>query len=819
MTTQTIRPNGTNTQNNYVVIGGGTPAGAASDASDATYVRSTDANPIVFDMGTYALATTAGAAERCLRVRGKVRGSSQDGTSGAAQVAAWQMGNVGIGGGIGAWWQGDAALFGLLAEHDGTLFNDANGSEWTQAALNGIQVQFFSYTIGGFSCRLYDFWLDLDIRTQPTQTIAALGTVTVTHSPTLAWTQVIHDSQAQIAYQIRVFDKSINATPAWTDTSGLAWDSAVTPSAAAARRLPSFANSNYRAFVSVAKDFNGAKWWSTPTSIDFTMNCTPGVPTLVTPAAASTQNTNLPVVTCKLPTPPTDSPTLAPNKVMAQWQLAADAGFTTSLETVTDATWYTVTHGAISGVPTATPLTIGTWYVRARALDFYGAVSSWSSAQAFTIAHPPSSTVVTPSGAQIITYDPAGNTFDWGFYSTSPDEEQTAYEVVIEDNGDGTLLVDTGKITSAIPEAAIVVPATSKDQTLRWKVKVWDADDVASVYSGYAIFQASDSPNVVVTVTPDPSTSPQPAISWVMTGSSGRTQVAYRVALLTASGSTAYDTGKVNDPTTDSWQPPDASTLMNLSSYSVMVFVWDNYGLTGNDTDDFTTMWTVPAAPDFVVDTDTIDTNGYVGINWTDASIDPAWVSWRVYRRETTVTSSWTLLAEDFSGLSSHQYRDSLVKANVSYDYVVAQVVTEFASEVESVYAPATVMADASHYWLIDPNDLGLSVKLPLVKSDDFTEEYETSELLLVGRGRKVDFGDRWGYRGTMVAQLRDDTVTASDMKLAIQAAKNDRSALYLRTPFGELWQVVVGDIAFSRVDGSGIAEWLDVTIPYIEVA
>lgn len=823
MTTHTLRPNGTLTANNWAAHGAADQALATSDASDASYIQSTDVNEIKFQFGTYAL----GASERCLRIRPKMRLQSADGTT-ATQMATGMV----VGDGT-HWLDGDATIAAALAEYDGTLFAKTPlGGEWLQSDIDGIQARYFAYgtTTGPVTPKIMDVWIDLDVRTKPSVVTTALGTVTNTHQPTLSWTATINDSQSQTAYQIKIYDTAINASPDPTvDTSGLVWDTNKVAGAVASRRLPPLKNGTYWIFVRVAKDFNATDWWSDyATHIVLTMNTNPAVPTQVTPDGSTTILTNTPALTAMMPVPPTDNAQAAPNKTTPQWQLARDAGFTTSVQTVGETddngatVWHSYATAAASNVPLANPLGIGTWYIRARSLDFYGGVSAWTSGVSFVVAHPPSATVVSPIGGNTTTYDGVnGNAFEWLFYSTSPDEHQTAYEVVIEDNTDGSSVLDTGKVTSTDQAPLVIVPSAYKDVPLRWKVKVWDTDDTAAVaYSPYGLFQVSDDPTVTIDLEPNPATSPQPTISWTVSGSSGRFQTAYRVAIFDDNDDIVWDTNKVIDSVTTSITVPDASILVNSSNYTAIVFVWDNYNLTNSASVDFTTEWTEPATPAFTVDTSTIDTAGYVGVTWDESDVDPSWVVWRVYRRETGVTD-WELLTEDDSVQPTHAYHDFVVKANTLYEYVVVQVISEFEALVESVYVPTMVNTGGASYWLLCPDDFGLSVRLSIVTADSYTDEHETQELLIIGRGRKVDFGTHYGKKGTLTVQLRDDntrSITAADMKIAIENLMNVQTALWIRTPFGQLLQVAATDGQVDRVP-SGLSEFSDIQIPYEEVA
>lgn len=128
-----------------------------------------------------------------------------------------------------------------------------------------------------------------------------------------------------------------------------------------------------------------------------------------------------------------------------------------------------------------------------------------------------------------------------------------------------------------------------------------------------------------------------------------------------------------------------------------------------------------------------------------------------------------------------------------------------------------TLLIVNSHYWLIDPTDPSSAMKLPNVKSYDFTDEYERNSTHVIGRGRHVDFGDRLGRNGTLVLGLRGSgprNMKREDIFALVQR----RTTFTLKTPFGESFSVALGDPGWSQLAGTGSADMGDLTLPFEEV-
>lgn len=546
-----------------------------------------------------------------------------------------------------------------------------------------------------------------------------------------------------------------------------------------------------------------------------------GTPTL-TPAAGATVTTDLPTLTRSI----------APTGTKVQWNLAEDAGFTVNAKTIDEPSsdYSSGTHSEV--VPTASQLRQALWHMRSRLVDLIGQTSAYIATQTFTVAHVPSAAPTSPTGDVTKDYLAGTQTFDWAFSDTSPVDVQTAYQIIVERNSDGVSVVDTGKVLAAgvtfnaqggttAGRGTAAIGAGFKDVTLRWKVRVWDSDDVVSAYSSYGLFRVSDKPTVVVTAPAEAgtATSPAPQITWTFTASGGRTQASYRVVITrTSDAAVIYDSG-TQAGSVLSHQIP-TPVLVNTVAYSVAVTVNDSVGLSNTDSNAFTATWTPPAVPTGAAATAApYEANGYNTISWTNTPRDADFFGWRIYRRVNGDTSSGELIF-DTTTAGTNSFNDWTAQSGVAYQYNVVQVANRFGALVESNASwLAAITGTSTYYWLIHPDDDTKNFRLYLVVSDDYSEQYESETLNLIGRGRKVDYGTRYGYTGTLVCQVYNTpTLTARQAKAQIEAMKAELRELFLRNPFGDIWQVSLGDLAVSRIAGVGASEFVTLTIPYAEV-
>ena len=461
----------------------------------------------------------------------------------------------------------------------------------------------------------------------------------------------------------------------------------------------------------------------------FTISHQHSAPTAVTPAAGATVSTDVPTLGATV--------TAGASQVI-QWQLATDAAFTQNLKTITESDSDARISGATTEVvPNASQLFQGVWYIRARAVSPTGgtsAASNYTTATTFTVAHAPVAANMAPTGDTKMPYGTNGTVlFDWDFSDPSPVDTQTAYRVEVSVVSSGVIVSDTTKVASTATAVSINIPAAYKDVQLRWRVQVWDSDDVTNGYSGYNIFRVADVPTVNITqpIASGVMSNPQPMVQWGMTATGGRTQYSYRVRFYDTYGGgnvLVHDSLKVVSAATS--YAPSSSVLVLGHTYTIQVDLVDSWGLTGIDTNTaILAQWTAPASPGLRGDSMSFETDGFVLITWTNVNKDVDWYAWRVYRR-LTGTAAWTLLSEVRTDSAYYEFHDWVVGANYTYDYSVVQVALRFGNLVESTYQTSTVTPVSSDYWLIDEYNEANNVRLYSVIDDSYTDEFETEEIL-----------------------------------------------------------------------------------------
>lgn len=548
---------------------------------------------------------------------------------------------------------------------------------------------------------------------------------------------------------------------------------------------------------------------------------------------------------------------LARSAEFIRWQIASDIGFTTALKDYTSLTGVKVdnTHNLSTKVyiseklPQALAAPTGTWYIRAAQVDSFGTQGAWSSPQTFVVTHPPTGSDLTPSGASIFEYAAGNVTFGWTFEDPYEFDSQSAYRVLVEQNDDvSTVVLDTGKVTSSDDFATLAIPLLAKNIQLKWRVQLWDMDDAVGPLSSYALFTAADAPTVTITSPADASVvdNARPVVQWITADPVGTGQAAFRVYFLNE-GLVVHDSGWRNGA--DQAYTPSDIILQNLKSYSMVVSARDGAGLETQSTISFTTSWALPANPDLTslfIDTDSYGSigGGYVRIIWQNVTADPEFLSWRLYRRYHLKTSvaaddkglNWEILHEEFSvspppDTEQYEFLDYTAPSGYDVHYILTQTAVRFGSIVESAHPTLAdegrlVSLYSGHYWLINPAASGFPedvLRLEGATADTYTDEYETEEMHLIGRGRHVEIGDRLGYSGQLTLRLRyiEGSAAPDDprrQKLDLEAFRAARTECVIRSPFGDLFTASTLDMQFERIAGVGQTEFTNVTLPYREV-
>lgn len=527
-----------------------------------------------------------------------------------------------------------------------------------------------------------------------------------------------------------------------------------------------------------------------------------------------------------------------------EWMIARDPGMSTDVRVIKQPDSQFMSYDVSSGSsqPTrvisytlslAEELYSGDWYIQAHALyDTNGlAGSPWSPDSDFNVEHPPVAQPVSPTEGTTKLFGAGTVLCSWKFSDTEPTDTQSAYQLIVARVDTGGVVYDSNKTVSSVKTATATLDPSLKDVALQWRVALWDSDNVQGDFSTPVIFTLADPPDVVITspTAAQVLTTALPTVGWNFTVGGARIQRAFRVRVLNTDvtpAATVGDSGWVfSAATTYTFQ---SQILTNMLNYKVVVEVQDNVGMQDISPEvAFSADWIEPVQALATVAADPFK----VTVSWTDAEIDPEWVTWRVYRRYRNAAtddtdmantrSIWVLIHETDINEPAMEYRDYFVPQNRSVDYAVVQLVDRFGSLIESdLITYQTVQTAGDRYYFVPEIPVGAiaSFEASNVVGDGFTREIEQETVHVKGRGRQVQIGDDLGYSGTLTIHLRNPDTARRDREFIEYLSGPNAGNVYIRSPFGDVLYVAFGNVAFTRLAGVGIGDLGDLTVPYSEV-
>lgn len=545
----------------------------------------------------------------------------------------------------------------------------------------------------------------------------------------------------------------------------------------------------------------------------------PGTSRTMRPVDGATVQTNTPAVSLAISDPDSHQ------NVHAMWQFATNSAFSANLKSFEQVAHQNikVPDGSTTQVndtlPTSLKLFTGAWFLRGRTVDEYGLAGPYFGPTALTVSHPSSAGNPIPTGATYVSYTGSVN-IQWEFSDTSPDDSQSAYQLVVERSSDGLVILDTGKVTSTAQSKVVTLAATYKSQLLRWKVQTWDQDNTTDGYIPYNTFYTADIPSLSF-VSPTNNqvlTTGRPTVTWSSADNSGKGLASWRVRMVRTSDSHVMDDSGVTAGTATSYTPA-ANVLANATAYVITITVTDKAGLSKTVSIAVTTSYQQPANVSFTLDSDDYSDLGYALLDWSATSPDVNFISWNVYRQDVNSPDGWILLAT-ITNSDITTYKDWFATSGSSYQYGVTQTADRSGQPIDSnVVASATVQLINSQYWLLSQQDPTQNVLIPNVTGDNYTDATDQVSYVVEGRGTRTDYGTHAGIAGTLTCQLRDSLAsTARQKRQALMAMRLTRQTFLLKNPFGDIFTVSIGDMTIDRIAGVSTNEFVDVTIPYQEV-
>lgn len=492
-------------------------------------------------------------------------------------------------------------------------------------------------------------------------------------------------------------------------------------------------------------------------------------------------------------------------------------------------------------LPAGSGLTPGAWYVTGRVTRTSDSAVIVTQTNPFTVTYAIKVNEYSPPSGTSQVYTSGVNNFgvSWNFaQGENPLDHQTAYQVVVNKVSDNSIVVDTGKVVSTTEAASLTIPAIETDVQLSWKVRVWNAWDAVSDYSGAHTFTLAQPFSLTIT---DPSpdevmSAGNPNISLTVEG--GANTSVKRVDVSAWEGVTKVWSKTVSG----SWA--DNATLNITDSASVFKpgrdYTYRAVGMnqlnafSPESLVNFTVDFALPTAPVNApgVNTAYYNTEGYIAVAWNTIPLDTQFYRWGVERKDDLIDvttqavleeGTWKEVGAVYESAPSYEFRDYHAPSNYRVSYRYVQVAVKYATEVRSDPSnAATVFPTTDKYWMVAGVNGSESIDVtPLwnVTGDNFTDEQETNQFTLMGRGRYSERGTKLGVSGTLTTKFRDGAgMTARQKRLAFQRFKEENPVAILRNPFGDAYKVTLNNVTIDFEPGTGKTEMSNASIPYVEV-
>lgn len=125
-----------------------------------------------------------------------------------------------------------------------------------------------------------------------------------------------------------------------------------------------------------------------------------------------------------------------------------------------------------------------------------------------------------------------------------------------------------------------------------------------------------------------------------------------------------------------------------------------------------------------------------------------------------------------------------------------------------------------ANYVFRDPADPTVNfLVVPGVTEDSFVKDREREVIVVIGRGKKVNYGTDLGVAGTLVVKIRDrDGVSSTTQRDALEAFLATYPDIIVETPWADEYHVDIGPITVTRIAGTGDMEAVDISFPYEEL-
>ena len=205
----------------------------------------------------------------------------------------------------------------------------------------------------------------------------------------------------------------------------------------------------------------------------------------------------------------------------------------------------------------------------------------------------------------------------------------------------------------------------------------------------------------------------------------------------------------------------------------------------------FTTLFTPPAA---IEDLTAVAIGGIVVLEWSPSTLDPEdFTGYRVSRSLTGQPDEYVELAQ-IADQSVSTYTDYSAPIGRTLFYRVTQSDLDYESE------PAEVTTALSEcvWWLVAPAVPGASLEIPNVTGYESEWPVQSAEHEPIGRPAKlVETGLVLAEEGSITAFL--EPAHDPSVLLGLRAAAGGSTEILLKTPYGEVFSVVVETMKRER--------------------
>jgi hypothetical protein len=477
-----------------------------------------------------------------------------------------------------------------------------------------------------------------------------------------------------------------------------------------------------------------------------------------------------------------------------------------------------VTTGLSYQIPLAAGLIYDkTYTTQIRARDINDSWGVYSDLKYFHLNRSPGApTGLNPAGttgAPQVIQENLQPTLTWTFADADATDSQNAFQIMINDGGSGSIVHDSGWVTSAVGSYLVPAGILISGKKYHWNVKTKDTHLQIGTTAANQYFYTNAKPNTPTNPSPagGSAASPvtvlddlTPTLSWTFVDPNGTdVQKSFQVKLYNEAGSLLLDSGEVTTAAA-SYAIPQANKLIYSQIYQWEVRTKDQFDAWSNYTSRGWIMAKVGAPSGISATADNFGAK--IIVDWNDSGAESL-QGYNIYR-----ATMWggPYTKQNSTLLTESVYNDSNVTTGATYYYQVEAYVTD--TEISPLSVKAAAVAVFSAWYIGDFKFIGPS-------SFGGKRNRIQSKRAVLGKTKRV-IQDR-GFSGEelqMEIFLGNDEYSTGKQKFDLLMAELEKTAaLSVRDPFGQVWKVAPGGVDWNLVPGSGTLTY-NVSVPLEEV-